>query len=144
MRAGVPYLLSVVIVGATMMAARWLIAIEAGPRSGFCSTTRSSATVSRRRKRARFLAANVLRWECAARSIVPTPFARPVAARDLYWSSEEIDPHLRDIIPRDLTGSCAGLPVMVFSRGHSCSLTRAQARYRPGRAGRHDLLNIRS
>ncbi|WP_292397710.1 acyltransferase, partial [Mesorhizobium sp.] len=32
MRAGVPYLLSVVIVGATMIAASWLIAIEAEPR----------------------------------------------------------------------------------------------------------------
>ncbi|TIM61535.1 MAG: acyltransferase, partial [Mesorhizobium sp.] len=32
MRTGVPYLLSVVIVGATMIAASWLIAIEAEPR----------------------------------------------------------------------------------------------------------------
>lgn len=32
MRAGVPYLLSVVIVGVTMIAASWLIAIEAEPR----------------------------------------------------------------------------------------------------------------
>ena len=32
MRAGVPYLLSIAVAGATMIAASWLVAIEAEPR----------------------------------------------------------------------------------------------------------------
>jgi hypothetical protein len=68
----------------------------------------------------------------------------PSRLGDLYWSSEEIDPHLRDIIPRRsyrLLRRAAGHGLFegAFVFAHA-----AQARYRPGRAGSHDLLNIPS